>query len=638
MIKNRFTEVEKPVIIIAQDNSESAAQSYIDIGADNYHKKLDSLISDLSKDYEVKTFDIGDGIKTGISKTYSDKVTNISSALSDISENFHNQNVGAIIMASDGIYNEGSNPVYNTKMLNVPIYNIALGDTTPKTDLKIEKLYHNKIAYLNDKFTLRVDVGANNLKGKSATVSVYNITDKNNTFKETSKSFSIKNNQWVDTYDLTVDARTPGMQRYSVRVSTLKSEVTAENNVQYAYIDILDSRQRILILAESPHPDLSALKSAIEKNKNYETKTEFIRKFDGNIRPYDLVILHNLPSTNKPVTSIIDEINRFQKSAWFIIGSRTSPSNINSAQSILQINGGTNANLNQIKAALSDGFNLFTIDAQFGQKVEQLPPLINPFGEYSGGPTGQPLLKQKVGTVDTKYPLLIFEQSGRHKIAVLAGEGLWRWRLYDYQKDSDHETVDELVSKTIQFLAIKDDKRKFRVSIAKELYFENEAIAFDAELYNDSYELINAADASISIYDSNGKEYPFSFNKTANAYTLNAGFFPIGDYSYKARCVYLGEQLEYSGKFSVVPLQLEALQTTANHQILHALSKKFEGKVLYPAQMEELGSLIRNKDEIQSLLYSTYKNQYMINLRWLFFVLLALLAIEWFIRKFNGAY
>ena len=34
---------------------------------------------------------------------------------------YSNQNLGAIVLASDGIYNEGSNPVYASTRLGAPI-------------------------------------------------------------------------------------------------------------------------------------------------------------------------------------------------------------------------------------------------------------------------------------------------------------------------------------------------------------------------------------------------------------------------------------------------------------------------------------------------------------------------------------
>ena len=36
------------------------------------------------------------------------------------------------------------------------------------------------------------------------------------------------------------------------------------NNVKDVFVDIIDGRQKILLLANAPHPDLGAIKNAIE--------------------------------------------------------------------------------------------------------------------------------------------------------------------------------------------------------------------------------------------------------------------------------------------------------------------------------------------------------------------------------------
>ena len=65
--------------------------------------------------------------------------------------------VGALVLASDGIYNTGSNPAYGGRRLPAPIFTVALGDTSVRRDLAITRTYANKLVYLGDRFSLRVD-------------------------------------------------------------------------------------------------------------------------------------------------------------------------------------------------------------------------------------------------------------------------------------------------------------------------------------------------------------------------------------------------------------------------------------------------------------------------------------------------
>ena len=78
--------------------------------------------------------------------------------------------------------------------------------------------------------------------------------------------------------------------------------------------------------------------------------------------------------------------------------------------------------------------------------------------------------------------------------------------------------------------------------------------------------------------------------------------------------------------------------TIANHQLLYLLAKRSGGAMMYPHQFDILADLLNGKEDIKPISHSEKKLSDMINLKWIFFLLLSLLSLEWFIRKINGAY
>ena len=60
----------------------------------------------------------------------------------------------------------------------------------------------------------------------------------------------------------------------------------------------MDTRYKILILYDAIHPDISAIKSVLDKNKNYEIEKEKFSEFNSNYDKYNLVIYFAL-SENK---------------------------------------------------------------------------------------------------------------------------------------------------------------------------------------------------------------------------------------------------------------------------------------------------------------------------------------------------
>ena len=299
---------------------------------------------------------------------------------------------------------------------------------------------------------------------------------------------------------------------------------------------------------------------------------------------------------------------------------------------------GDGKNTNDVQATVASDFSSFTINADIKKELPTFAPLIAPFGEFKLGSNGQALLYQRIGKVDTKYPLLAFGEKENVKTGVLAGEGIWKWRLFDYLQRQNHDVYNELMSKTVQYLSLKEDKRKFRVSINKNIFNENESLFFDAELYNESYELVNDPDVSLNITNSEGKKFDFVFNKNGASYSLNAGLFPVGNYTFEGSTFSNGEQLNYKGQFSVRPIQLEVFETTADHGLLRLLSEKYGGGFVQPEEIQSIASIIKEKGTVKPVIYQTTKTRSIINLKWIFFFLVGLLILEWFLRRYFGNY
>ena len=635
LLKSLFTETKKPVVVLAQDQSESVGSVLGGEEKETYQANWNDLKGKLDEKFELKEYAFGSEVREGVDFAMSDKVSNISSAISNIGDVYGNQNLGAVILATDGIYNEGSSPLYAGSNLNVPIYTVALGDTTRKKDLLIKRVFHNKIAYLGDKFSVQVDIAARNAGGTSTTMTVAKVVG-GETRKLQEVPISIDKNDFFITKEVILDANESGVQRYRISLRTITGEASRGNNVKEFFVDVLDARQKLLLLANSPHPDISALKQVLEGNKNYQVTVNYIQRMTVKLEDFDFVVLHNLPSNQSDLSSALNVLNSRKIPRMFIVGTQTNLPRFNQVQPLLTIQGNV-SNPNPVQGILSSDFNLFTIDDQLRNNLPTFNPLIAPFGEFTARGDAQVLLYQRIGKVDTKYPLLLFGEQNESKIAILAAQGLWRWRLFDYLQHQNHDIFEELIGKNFQYATLKTDKRRFRVSTAKNIFDENEPILLDAELYNQTYQLVNGPDVSLVITNADGRDFPYTFNRTTNAYTLSAGVLPVGSYRYRASVTLNAQNLDYNGQFSVQPIQLELYETTADHGMLRNLSEEYGGGLFYANQFNELGDAILAKD-IKPVIYSSSRTRSVINVKWIFFLLMGLLSMEWFLRRYFGGY
>lgn len=636
LVKSILSETKKPVVIIGQDVSESIASSMSAEKLAEYNARLAALSGELGDKFEVKTYGFGSGVKEERDFKYEDKSTNIAQFLKTIYDNYSNQNLGAILLASDGIYNEGSNPLYTSSKLNVPIYTVALGDTTQKKDLLIKRVFNNKIVYLGDKFSILADVAGLNLAGNATTLTVQKVDGGN--FKNLQQfPISIDKNDFFATREIILEADQPGVQRYRLLLNGLPGEATTGNNSKDIFIDVLDARQKILLLANSPHPDISALKQTLETSRNYQVETTWIKDFKGDVSNFDFVILHQLPSKINPATTVLQALDNKKIPRLYIVGAQSDLVKINQLQNFVDLKS-DGRNTNEVQASVSAAFNLFTIADAVRSDLPKFAPVTAPFGDFREMGNGQTLLYQRIGKVDTKYPLLTVGEYNGARVGVFLAEGLFKWRLFNFLQFQNHDIFNEVVAKTVQYLSLKEDKRKFRISLPKNIFNENEPVIFDAELYNENFELINDPDASLVIKNQDGKEFPYTFNKNGRTYNLKAGIFPVGDYTFKGAVNNGGQNLTFDGKFSVQPVQLESYATTADHGLLSALSKESGGEMLAAANISDFVKMLETKATIKPVIYSTVKNWSVINLKWIFYILAGLLVLEWFLRRYFGSY
>lgn len=629
LLKTMDREVEKPLIIVAQDNSES-----IVAGKDSayyrteYRKNLQKMMDELSDKYEVALYSFADKIKkvnTADSILFSDKQTDMSAFFEEIENLYTNRNVGAIILSGDGVYNRGSNPVYASEKIKVPVYTIAMGDTIIKKDIVLLKVDHNRLAYLGNKFPLEVIVNAKQLKGKTSTLTI--SKGDATLFKQ---PITINSDAFITTIPVLLEAKETGLQRYKVRLSSLSEEVSAVNNVRDVFIDVLDARQKVLILAAAPHPDIAAIKESIAANQNYEVESYTLDNFDRSLKRYNLVILHQIPTASDPAIKIMNEIKANNIPVWAFSGANTILKSDLTVASNAQ-------KTNECEAVLEQNFSLFTLSDELRKAVKDFPAVICPYGTYAEENSGNDLLYQRIGMVETKTPLMSFSTTAENKTAIFYGEGIWKWRLQDVASHGNQNVFDEFISKTVQYLSVRVDKSFFRI-VSPNSFLENESIVLEAEVYNESYELINDPEVSIVISNSENNKFPFTFSKTANAYRLDAGMMPVGDYTFEAKVNVGGKLYTQKGEFSIIALQVELLNTVADHQLLYSIAQKHDGELVYPNELDKLVTQLNNREDIKTVSYTQNKMSDLINLKWIFFVLLVLLGVEWFIRKRNGAY
>lgn len=626
-------EIEKPVVVVAIDNSESMLNAKDSAWVRNQlTKQLGVSVQELQEKFEVVNYAFGSKNQLIDNPDFSEKETDMSSLLTEIKNAFEGKSIAAVVLASDGIFNKGSNPYYTAQELKAPIFTIGFGDTAIKSDFLIASIRTNTIAYLGNSFPVVVDVTARKCANSNFKIQIFY----NGQLVE-EQIGAINGNPYGGSFSFMLKASQKGTQSYSVRISRLNGEVTYVNNQKDFFIDVIDGRQKVLLLASAPHPDISAYKQSLADNENYELSLKMGEIPSATeLKAYDLVILHNWLAT--PAHKALSDALKAQRiPVLYILGRQSNLSYFNNLVGTSAVRG-INNSFNQSTATLNETFSLFELSAETKTAIEQFPPLTCPFGKYEIAQPDKVVLNQRIGVVNSKEALWTLNDQEAYRTGYIAGEGFWRWWLNNYEKSQNHDACKELFTKTIQWLALKTDKRKFRVAPLQNSFNENEAIVFQAEVYNDNYEAVNKEDVALDLKDEKGKVYSFTFSKIGEAYKLTAGTMPPGKYSYAAKALVSGKQQVISGNVIVKPLQLETTETVANHNLLLQIAENSGGRFIAKDSIGELASIISNLKNTKSVIFTERTFKDLIHQKWLFFIILMLLAVEWGIRKWLGGY
>ena len=604
ILKSKVNSVEKPIVIIAKDNSKSVKQ--------NINEELQYLKANLDN-FEVFSYSFSDKVVDGFSKNNNGLKTDYSELFLDLNNKFENRNLAGVIIATDGCYNMGLNPEYLS--YDYPVYSIALGDTAVYKDIRIDNIIKNDIVFLGNTFPLEISLASSLNKNENSKLKIWN-----NGVKVYEESIVFLRDIDYDTYTVYLPANEIGLQNYTIEVDPLDNEKNSINNSFETYIDIIDSRYNILILKDLNSPDVSAYKSAIEKNQHY---TIDIRDVSDDIilEKYQLVVIFGVK--NIPVSILTSDVPLivFNSHNLHYI-------DLNSAFRFNEKGG-----IEEVSVCRNTNFTKFFFSSDLLNLISEAPPLFVSFGTYNLAGSIESVLNQHIGMIESNNPLIMIQELDSRRVSFILATGWWRWKFFDYSVNNNNNAFDELFLKLTQYLILKEDKSLFRLEYEKQ-YEENSEVVFRAALYNESYELVNNKEVNLKLVDEKGREYNFQFSKLNKQLIVEINDLDPGAYNFIASVE--DSDLIKKGIFDVKKIQLEQLGLSANHQVLENIALLSDGQVFYLNNIQNLIDVIKNSKYNQKTIHYKEKLEGVINISWVLLILLILISIEWLVRKYNG--
>lgn len=616
LTRKSFETIKVPLPVVV-DNSSSVVELKADKAAAEVYKKLIANTG-LQEKYEVQPYQFSNELEPVQELNFNGtqtRIERIGKGLKSIHKSINHPTV----LITDGNQTQGSDYVYSFDE-NKAVYPIVLGDTTSVLDLKISQLNVNKYAFLKNKFPVEVFVNYSGNKNVNAT---FSITQGNSVLSKQSISFS--GSQKSQLITVLLPAEKVGVQVFKATVSSPEPEKNTYNNTKNFAVEIIDQKSEIAIVSAINHPDIGALKRAIESNK--QRSVTLVKPNQVNsLQAYNVLILYQPTAEFKPVFEKNSTVNL---NTWIITGLHTDFNFLNQQQTAFEFK--MSGQQEDYLATFSSQFNLFAVD-NIG--FESFPPLQNPFGTITPKSTFEKLIGASIRNVELDSPLLAYTENQGKRTAFLLGENSWKWRLQSHVDQQSFEKFDIFIDKTIQFLS-SANTRKSLVVTHENFYNSGDAIEINAQYFNKNYEFDNNARLSITVKNkATNQTKSYDLLKSTNSYKVNLDGLSAGNYAFTV--TENNSKTAYSGFFEVLDFDIEKQFVNPDYAKLYQLANQTQGKVYLPNQTDELIQLLLSNEHYKPIQKEIVKKTPVIDWIWLLIIIALALASEWFIRKYNG--
>jgi hypothetical protein len=646
-----LTRIEAPpVVAIVQDDSESIV---IHKDSNEVRSQLPARLRGMIEKLEdakvdAEFFSFGEKLNTEVSPdslTYSLGGTDISGALEEVRRLYANQNLGAVILLTDGIPTAGLNPLYATEAFSMPIFPVMMGDTTPQRDIGIAEVMFNELAYLDTETPIRVKVRTDGYDNQPLQVT---LTQGPKVIGTQAITLSKAQPQGEVQFLLKPDKT--GIQQLGISVTTLPDEITHRNNFRTIFLNVLETKVKVAFFAGFPHPDVTALRAALISDKRFEVidfvhknQREYYTSPEGyNLADFDLFVLHNYPfsAADAPqLERIRKEIEGRNAPLMFFAGQYTDLKTLTPLNDHLGIapvtqNPATEEAILHFKDEYTS-HSTYTFPEGWMRLMNSAPPVYRNRSDWRAKGDTRVFATATIKGVTLDYPIYGLQQHLGRKNMVFVGENLWRIRSHVLVETGEFEAFDSWLYNNIQWLMVREDKRKFRVSPGKLLYSGGEPVLLKGQVYDDSYNPMPGVVIEVKVTGPGGyAEQLFLTEPNPANYFLELSNLAEGTYSYTAtgtkNDVKVGDD---RGEFSIGRSDIEHFRLTADHGLLRQIALRTRGQAFAWKDMDAVADEVLKLNSLKPVVSNRVNRIGFQDFIYVFVLLLAMLAVEWVVRK-----
>ncbi|MDO6808996.1 VWA domain-containing protein [Zobellia galactanivorans] len=622
LINPKFTQntysTEKVDLVVLVDNSSSMASS-----KETVNTILEAIDGNpaLAEKFNIEKYRFDSRLGAFDSLGLDGQNTNISGGLKGLQEIYASKKA-AVVLLSDGNQTLGQDYGFYGQNSALPVYPVAIGDTTKYEDVALTQVNVNRYAFLKNKYPIEIYVSY--FGNSKITVPVTVSEGGKRVFRENVNLSGTKNSAVVKTL---LDANSVGVKSLQLSVGSLENERNLANNKRETVVEVIDEKTKVAIVSSLMHPDIGTLKKSIESNGQ---RNVVIKKPTDAMNSWDDVDLFILYQPNASFKSVFGYTEKKRASRLLVTGPQTDFNFLNRVQKSFTKNSYNQEE--EVFAVLNPAFALFG-SGDFS--LTDFPPLKSSLGDIVLHGKNDVLLTQRIRGIDTNQPLLaFFETEQAQREAVFFGENIWKWRMQAFRNDRNFKNFDDFMGLVIRYLATR--KSRERLALIYENVYENaNGAKVEATYFDKAFTFDANAQLNLQLKNSDtGKTLSVPMLLKGIYYEADLSNLDAGKYSFTVTVA--NENISKSGTFTVLDFDVEKQFVATNDEKLARLAKNTGAQLFFPDHIDDLLGQLTTDDRYLPIQKNEQNVVSLVDYEVLLAIIVLALTTEWVIRKYNG--
>lgn len=549
--------------------------------------------------------------------------------------------LGALLIVTDGAGNIGVDPLAAAMESEVPIYSLVVGKSISFNDIAITNIDYPPVSYINTEITLTAEVKSSGYEGKPILIE---IRDGNKTID--SKRITLPADGAHFAIDFPVTFLEDGVHSLKAVLGSFEDEVYDDNNTRSFTIKLLKDKTSILLLSSSLNWEYTFIKRVLSSDRHFVIESAVAA--GNNIIPgrelpagldswknLDLIIALDLPS--RAVGSRINDLKAAVESGTgfiFISGDRTRMIPLGGWDGILPVEQTSQTSLETGEFFPLPGEQAVvkSITDIEGLRWNELSPLEFVFKGLKLKPDAIVFL-DVLGAADNHYPVLVGSKYKTGKTAALVGYPWWKRSFRPSTSEQSPQGMVKFWGNLVRWLVAREDLDKFNLVSDKSVYRLGEPVKFNANLLDDSYNLQSGARINVEIVDlvDNKREFLLT-SAQAGKYSGTYGSPAAGEYNYTGYAIWEGDTVGVSdGRFIIESFSLEMENSSANFSLMQQIASITGGKSYTVDNFSEF----KNDLKLNIKTANIFREFTLTGNTYILILIILLFTLEWGIRKFN---